>query len=124
MIIVEWGNDAISHFESGWWQPHTDGPEAATQLYGTWGFGQIFPTKLEIPKSQDKKIDVIDSGLPFPRQKHTPQSLYDTQLKYFVECIKSNEIPKPGGREGLVNMKVVDAAYESARTGKVVEIKQ
>jgi len=25
--------------------------------------------------------------------------------------------------EGLVNMQVVDAAYESARTGKVVELK-
>lgn len=124
VVVVEWDNGAVSYFESGWWQPHTDGPEAATQLYGTWGFGQIFPTMLKIPKGQDKKFDMIDSGLPFPRQEHTPQSLYDTQLKYFVECIKNNKIPKPGGREGLVNMKLVDAAYESARTGKVVEIKQ
>ena len=124
VIIVEWENGAISYFESGWWQPHTDGPEAATQLYGTRGFGQIFPTRLEIPNGQDRKIDVIDSGLPFPRQKHTPQSLYDSQLKYFVACIRNNEMPNPGGREGLVNMKVVDAAYESARTGRVVEIKQ
>lgn len=124
VVVVEWDNGAVSYFESGWWQPHTDGPEAARQLYGTWGFGQIFPTKLEIPKGQDKKFDVIDSSLPFPPQEHTPQSLYDTQLKYFVECIKNNEIPKPGGMEGLVNMKLVDAAYESARTGKVVEIKQ
>jgi len=124
VIIVERDNGAISYFESGWWQPHTDGPEAATQLYGTLGFGQIFPAKLEIPTGQDRKMDVIDSGLPFPRQKHAPQSLYDSQLKYFVECIMTNEIPNPGGIEGLINIKVVDAAYESARTGKVVEIKQ
>ena len=124
VVIVEWDNGVTSYFESGWWQPHTDGPEAATQLYGIQGFGQVFPTRLEIPNGQDAKFDVIDSGLPFPREKHTPQSLYDAQLKYFVECIKKNEMPNPGGMEGLVNMKVVDAAYESARTGKVVEINQ
>ncbi|MDO9301197.1 MAG: Gfo/Idh/MocA family oxidoreductase [Anaerolineales bacterium] len=28
----------------------------------------------------------------------------------------------PGGLEGLINMKVVDAAYEFSRTGKVIEV--
>ena len=124
VVIVEWDNGVTSYFESGWWQPHADGPEAATQLYGTQGFGQVFPTKLEIPNIQDQKVDVIDSGLPFPREEHTPQSLYDAQLKYFVECIENKQMPSPGGLEGLMNMKVMDAAYESAHTRKVVEIKQ
>jgi len=122
VIIVEWDDGATSYFESGWWQPHADGPEAATQLYGTYGFGQLFPTRLELPNIQEQKIDVIDSGFPFPRESHSPQSLYDTQLKYFVECIEKKEAPHPGGWEGLTNMKVIDAAYESSRTGKVVEI--
>jgi predicted dehydrogenase len=123
VIIVEWDNDATSYIESGWWQPHADGPEAATQLYGTQGFGQLFPTKLELPNAQEQKVDVIDSGYPFPREEHCPQSLYDAQLKYFVECAEKNRRPIPGGLEGLINMKVVDAAYESSRTGKVVEVK-
>jgi predicted dehydrogenase len=123
VIIVEWDNDATSYIESGWWQPHADGPEAATQLYGTQGFGQLFPTKLELPNIQEQKVDVVDSGLEFPREEHCPQSLYDVQLKYFVECIEKNQRPIPGGLEGLMNMKVVDAAYESSRTGKVVNIK-
>lgn len=122
VIIVQWDNGATSYFESGWWQPHADGPEAATQLYGTQGFGQLFPTKLELPNVQEQKIDVIDSGFPFPRESHAPQSLYDAQLKYFVECIEKGQPPIPGGLEGLINMKVVDASYESSRTGKVVEI--
>jgi predicted dehydrogenase len=123
VVIVEWKNGAISYFESGWWQPHADRPEAATQLYGTHGFGQLFPTRLELPNGQENKIDVIDSGFPFPRESHTPQSMYDTQLKYFVECIERNQTPNPGGREGLMNMKVMDAVYESSRTRNVVEIK-
>jgi predicted dehydrogenase len=123
IVIVEWDNGATSYFESGWWQPHADGPEAATQLYGTQGFGQVFPTKLEIPNLQEQKIDVIDSGFPFPRESQTPQSLYDGQLKYFVECIQKNQTPMPGGLEGLMNMKAIDAAYESSQKGKVVKIK-
>jgi len=122
VIIVEWDNDVTSYFESGWWQPHVDGPEAATQLYGTQGFGQLFPTRLELPNIQEQKIDVIESGFPFPRESHSPQSLYDTQLEYFVKCIEKQETPHPGGLEGLMNMKVIDAAYESSRIGKVVEI--
>jgi predicted dehydrogenase len=122
VIIVEWDNGSTSYFESGWWQPHADGPEAATQLYGTHGFGQLFPTRLELPNIQEQKIDVIDSDFPFPRESHSPQSLYDTQLEYFVKCVEKKEAPNPGGLEGLMNMKVIDAAYESSRTGKVVEI--
>ncbi len=123
VIIVEWDNGAVSYIESGWWQPHADGPQAATQLYGTQGFGQLFPTKLELPNIKEEKLEVIDSGFEFPRQEHCPQSLYDDQLKYFVECIRKKQMPIPGGLEGLINMKVVDAAYESSRIGKVVGIK-
>ena len=123
LIIANWDNGVTSYIESGWWQPHADGPEAATQLYGTQGFGQLFPTKLELPNRKEEKLDVIDSGLEFPRKDHCPQSLYDDQLKYFVECIEKHQTPVPGGLEGLMNMKVVDAAYESSRTGKVVEVK-
>jgi len=123
VIIVEWDNGATSYIESGWWQPHSDGLEAATQLYGKEGFGQLFPTKVEIRKTKEERIDVIESGFEFPRKEHCPQSLYDDQLKYFVECVEKKQKPTPGGMDGLVNMKVVDAAYESSRTGKVITIK-
>ena len=122
VIIVEWDNGATSYIESGWWQPHADGPEAATQLYGTEGFGELFPTHLELPNRAEEKIDVVESGFEYPRKEHCPQSLYDDQLKYFVECIEKKQTPVPGGLEGLMNMKVVDAAYESSKTGKVVNL--
>lgn len=123
VIMVEWDNGATSYIESGWWQPHADGPEAATQLYGRDGFGELFPTRLELPNRKDEKIDIVESGYEFPRKEHCPQSLYDEQMKYFVECIEKKQTPIPGGLEGLMNMKVVDAAYKSSETGKVVEIK-
>lgn len=123
MIVVEWEDGATSYIESGWWQPHMDGPEAATQLYGTRGFGQLFPTQLEIPNPRAGRVDLVQSGFEFPRPEHCPQSMYDAQMAYFIQCIRKKKTPTPGAAEGLTNMKIVDAAYKSSRTGKVVEIK-
>jgi predicted dehydrogenase len=120
VISVKWDNGTISYFESGWWQPHTDGPEASTQLYGKSGFGQLFPTYLALPNKAEKKIDHIESGFSFPRDPHCPQVMYDKQMAYFIECIRDDKTPVPGGVEGLINMRIVDAAYESSRTGKVI----
>jgi predicted dehydrogenase len=123
VILVEWENGSTSYIESGWWQPHMDGPEAATQLYGTQGFGQLFPTQLELPNVKKQKVELIKSGFKFPRKEHCPQSMYDAQMAYFFACIRERKTPVPGAAEGLVNMKVVDAAYRSSKTGKVIIIK-
>jgi predicted dehydrogenase len=121
VILVNWGNGVTSYIESGWWQPHMDGPEAATQLYGILGFGQTFPTYLDIPDAQKGVVERVDPQFP-PRSDHCPQEMYDAQLAYFVDCIRSHRTPLPGVAEGLVNTRIVDAAYESARTGQVVAV--
>ncbi len=123
VVIVEWDNGATSYFESGWWQPHSDGPEAATQLYGTQGFGQLFPTQLELPNARTQKVDLVKSGFKFPRREHCPQTMYDAQMAHFVDCVRQGRTPVPGGLEGWTNMKVVDAAYRSSRTGKAVAVR-
>jgi predicted dehydrogenase len=122
VILITWDNGVTSYVESGWWQPHADGPEASTQLYGLSGFGQVFPTRLELPNLKEMKVEVTDPGFPFPRKEHAPQAMYDAQMASFAESIRTRQTPMPGSREGLVNMKIVDAAYKSAQTGKVVEL--
>jgi len=140
VIIVSWDNGATSYIESGWHQPYEDGPQASTQLYGTHGFGQLFPTRLVLPnpKPQSKLIQYLParlrsklrrqevkelkSGFKFPRKAHYPQSMYDRQMAHFFECIQTHRTPNPGAKEGLVNMRVVDAAYASAQTGEVIRL--
>ena len=122
VIIVEWENGATSYVESGWWQPHADGPEAATQLYGTQGFGQLFPTLLELPNTETHKVDILKSGFKYPRKEQCPQSMYNAQLAHFVDCIRENKTPAASGLEGLINMKIIEAAFLSSKTGKIVEI--
>jgi predicted dehydrogenase len=122
VIWVNWDNGAISYVESGWWQPHMDGPEAATQLYGASGFGQIFPTRLLLSQAGQPEVEKIEPGFPPVREPHCPQSMYDTQMAYFLDCVRLGRVPNPGGAEGLLNMRVVDAAYKSAETGEVVKL--
>ncbi|NLG98841.1 MAG: Gfo/Idh/MocA family oxidoreductase [Chloroflexi bacterium] len=124
MMMIQWDNGATSYIESGWWQPHADGPEAATQLYGTCGFGSIFPTRLGISHLEEQKLEWVDPGFPFPRPEHSPQEMYDRQMAYFLQCIGQGQTPNPGGLEGLTNMRITDAAYESSRTGRAVNLQQ
>ena len=116
ILIVNWDCGTVSYIESGWWQPHTDGPEAATHLYGTVGFGQVYPTYLLDQSGKE------DPGFSYPRINHAPQSLYDDQMKYFIECIRNHRPPNPGGQEGWINMKIIDAAYKSSKTGEVIMV--
>ena len=122
LLLVSWDNGATSYIESGWWQPQMDGPEACTQLYGQSGFGRLFPTRLDLPRPAESRVETLDGGFTHPRPDHCPQSMYDDQMAYFIECVHQSVTPVPGGREGWINMQIVDAAYESARSGQAVHI--
>ncbi len=47
---------------------------------------------------------------------------FAAELVYFSDCILKNKEPEPSGREGLADVRVVRAIYESARTGQAVEL--
>ena len=119
LIMITWDDGTTSVIESGWQHPHMDGLEAATQLFGTLGYASLFPTKLKL------KAGDISAGLipPFvPKEEHCDQLIYDKQMEHFIDCIKIRKKPYPGIEEGLVALKIVDAAYRSAAKGQAVTI--
>lgn len=122
MIIITWENGTSSFIESGWWQPHMDGPEAATQLYGRHGLGSVFPTTLTTIDMHTNDATRLEGGFVHPRDVHCPQQMYTAQMAYFVECVTHKRTPSPGIAEGLVNMRILDAAYQSGLTGQVVHL--
>ncbi len=44
------------------------------------------------------------------------------ELVYFSDCILQNKEPEPSGLEGLADVRIVNAIYESVRTSKPVRI--
>lgn len=119
IIMITWDNGTTSIIESGWWQPHMDGPEASTQLFGTTGYASLFPTKLKM------KIENVNGEfIPEMPEKsdHCDQVIYDRQMEHFIDCIKTRKKPINGIPEGMAVLNIVDAAYKSAETGEVVKL--
>jgi predicted dehydrogenase len=47
---------------------------------------------------------------------------FAAELVYFSDCILTNRPPEPSGEEGLQDVRIVRAIYQSAETGKAVAI--
>jgi glucose-fructose oxidoreductase len=45
---------------------------------------------------------------------------FAAEIGYFATCIRQNREPEPSGREGAQDVRIVNALYESARTGASV----
>lgn len=119
ILVIDWDNGATSIIESGWWNPHMDGPEASTQVFGTGGYARLFPNEL---------VRIVD-GNPQrsepefePRTEHCDQSIYDNQMAAFVQAIETGEEPDADADVGTVIMDICDAAYRSAASGEAVAI--
>ncbi len=44
------------------------------------------------------------------------------ELSYFARCIREGREPEPNGREGLLDVQIIEALYESARSGAPVRL--
>ena len=119
IVMITWDTGAVSIIESGWWHPHADGPEAGTQLFGTLGYASLFPTCWE--KKKGEKIEKIVPDMP-ERKEHCDQVMYNRQMQHFIECLRNRSEPLSGMTQSQTVLRVVDAAYESARIGKVVKL--
>ena len=56
------------------------------------------------------------------RKRGRTHDQFAPQLTYFSDCILKNREPEPDGEEGLQDVRIVRAIYESAQTGKPVAI--
>jgi predicted dehydrogenase len=119
IVMITWETGAVSIIESGWWHPHADGPEAGTQIFGTEGYASLFPTFLKQKKGDN--FEKISPDMP-ERKEHCDQVMYSRQMKHFIECVRNRREPLSGMTEGQTILRIVDAAYESARSGKVVKL--
>jgi glucose-fructose oxidoreductase len=56
------------------------------------------------------------------RKRIGKRDQFAPELLHFSDCILKNREPEPSGEEGLQDVRIVEALYESARTGKAVRI--
>ncbi len=119
VVIVNWEGGITSVVESGWWNPHLDGVEASTQLFGTRGYGRLFPTSVSPVVNWRPQPNVPS----FPaRTEHCDQHTYTGQLAELAAAVREGREPSPGPADGLVIMRICDAAYASAREDQVIRL--
>ncbi|MDQ3265186.1 MAG: Gfo/Idh/MocA family oxidoreductase [Myxococcota bacterium] len=51
-----------------------------------------------------------------------PRDQFAPELIYFSRCVLEHRRPEPDGLEGLADVRVIEAAYESARTGRPIRL--
>jgi glucose-fructose oxidoreductase len=57
------------------------------------------------------------------RERRFPKrDQFGPELVHFSECIRDDREPDPSGREGLADVRIIEALYKSAKNGKPVRI--
>jgi glucose-fructose oxidoreductase len=47
---------------------------------------------------------------------------FAAELLYFSDCILKNRKPEPSGEEGLADLRIIEALYQSAKSGKPIKL--
>ena len=103
----------------------------ATEILGTRGWirmdlpfdqrsvrGQEFVEKEDLPASIQVVLDNFEPEVyQFP-----PVNQFDLQLRHLCECLDSNAAHRIPPEFSLGNMRVIDAVFESIRTGQPVDV--
>jgi predicted dehydrogenase len=53
-----------------------------------------------------------------------PQNQFAREIDHMSVCVKDDLVPHTPGEEGLQDQRIIDAIYESARTGRAVKLAQ
>ena len=71
--------------------------------------------------AMDIEHEVIVGGKKLKR-KFAKRDQFAAEITYFSNCILRNRTPEPSGLEGLADVRIVRALYESARSGSAVTL--
>jgi predicted dehydrogenase len=56
------------------------------------------------------------------RKQMKAHDQFGPELTYFSDCVLKNRDPEPSGEEGLQDVRIIQALYESAEVGKAVQL--
>ena len=91
--------------------------ESRVQMFGTKGGVTLEDGAIEFyTELNDYMADVNLAGL----ETLAGESGFDNEINHFVECVRTGIPCRAPGEDGVEIMRILDAIYESARTGHEV----
>jgi predicted dehydrogenase len=88
------------------------------QIYGSKGAGILNP--LQLHKSIQGVLVNVTPALG--KQRNYYKDSYQAEIDHFIQCVRKQKTPMASGKDALPTMRIADAMYQSASTGKEVEL--
>jgi glucose-fructose oxidoreductase len=112
--ILRFGDDRVAAFVTSF----NSADVGAYRVVGTKGHIRLDPA---YEYAEGLTMEVTVDGRT-KRQRVGKRDQFGPQLVYFSDCIRRNRVPEPSGEDGLQDVRIVEALYRSAKTGKVVRL--
>ena len=112
--IMRFSDDRVASFTCSFGS--TDA--AMYQVLGTKGMVTVNPA---FEYEADLKYEVTIEGRTSSKRV-SRRDQFAPELIYFADCVLKNKKPEPDGTEGLIDVRIIEAIYQSAKTGKTVRL--
>jgi glucose-fructose oxidoreductase len=113
--ILRFGNDRVATFVTSF----NASDVASYRIVGTKGDLHADPA---YEYAEGLKYQLTIDG-KMTRKETARRDQFAPQLLYFSDCILKDRVPEPSGEEGLQDVRIVQALYQSAKTGRPIAIR-
>ncbi len=127
ICILEFENGAVGLVEDSW--ARRGGMDDRIEVYGEGGvtyanlhMGNALPTFSEHGYGYAVEKAPSTKGWTYPVFEELWNYGFPQELHHFARCVRGKEEPMATGEDGRVVQEVLYAGYESARTGRKVEL--
>ncbi len=117
IALIRYDNGAVTQLETSY--DYHGESMAKKLLYGTKG-GLDLTSGVKLFTETNGFLSDIDVDV---KNYKASRPMFDEEMNHFVDCIKNGTSCVATAEDGLTVMKILDAIYESARTGHEVIIK-
>lgn len=100
------------------WSLNIERDIAYLHAFGTRGAGVLSP--LRMLKEMHGSLVNVTPAIEAPRNGY--KQSYDREIEHFVACIRRGETQVSPGEDGLAIMRIADAIYASAKSGREVAL--
>jgi len=127
ICILEFENGALGLVEDSW--ARRGGMDDRIEVYGDGGvtyanlhMGNALPTFSEHGYGYAVEKAPSTKGWTYPVFEELWNYGFPQEMAHFARCVRGKEEPQATGEDGRVVQEVLHAGYESARTGRKVEL--
>ncbi len=118
--MIKFDNGATVVVEASWAANRKERERMQTRLYGS----KAGLVQQNVGEGYDFEAEIFleKDGCQYDMKLHPPVPAAKSSMVHFADCILNDRPHVADGSEGLIVMQLLDAIYESARTGAPVRI--